>query len=167
MSRYELATDGACVPNPGGVASYGVVLWAEKSDAYEEVDTRAGLVGRGPGMTNNVAEYAAMLEGLRLVLELAEKDWLDRAGVDLLVDSDSQLVINQLLGKWRVTEGKLYVPYYRQTATVLKQVEQRVTTVALRWIPREQNERADSLSQHALYDAGVVLPAPVSGQSIR
>jgi ribonuclease HI len=62
------------------------------------------------------------------------------------VYGDSQLVINQLNGKWDVNGG-IYLPYYRLAAQLLQPLKPRVT---LQWILRDQNILADALSKSAL-----------------
>jgi hypothetical protein len=54
--------DGLCEPvNPGGTATYGFVIQDDSGTIFAR---RAGLVRKGPGMSNNVAEYAALREVL-------------------------------------------------------------------------------------------------------
>ena len=58
--------DGLCEPvNPGGIATYGYII---KDDAGLVIAKKSGVVGKGPQMSNNVAEYAALCECLNLLL---------------------------------------------------------------------------------------------------
>src|SRR5512137_2298452 len=62
--------DGLCRPrNPGGVATYGYVIYRDG----EKIKSGYGVVGSGPGMTNNVAEYSALKQAA---------EWVSRQGRD-------------------------------------------------------------------------------------
>ncbi|MFO7968318.1 MAG: ribonuclease HI [Archaeoglobaceae archaeon] len=121
--------DGLCQPvNPGGVATYGYVIYQDR----KVVKRGHGVVGEGTGMTNNVAEYTALKKAL---------EWVNSQGIKdkILIKGDSQLVINQLKGKWKVKSqtSKKFVP---QIKKLLKDRE-----VELMWISREENVEADRL----------------------
>jgi len=118
--------DGACWPNPGGHAAWGALL---ENDG-REVWSGNGYVGHGPAMSNNVAEYAAVIALLEAVAGYPGHATLY---------GDSKLVVEQLNGRWRVNGG-LYLPYYQRAQRLL------TGRVAIVWIPREENSRADALS---------------------
>jgi ribonuclease HI len=123
--------DGLCYPkNPGGVAAYGYLV----SRDGEIVHRGFGAVGEGRGMTNNVAEYEALL---------ASAQWLIDEGIDekILIKGDSELVIKQMNGQYKVSSAtsKKYVP------EIKKLLEGR--DVSFSWVPREENEEADRLSR--------------------
>lgn len=127
--------DGACEPrNPGGTACYGFVVKSGDKTLVAE----SGVVGSGKEMSNNVSEYAALAAVLRWLLAKGLRD------EEIVVKSDSRLVVNQLSGRWRV-RGGLYLSYYLR-ATGLARLFSRIRFV---WIPREDNERADALSRAA------------------
>lgn len=86
--------------------------------------------------TNNVAEYKALIEGLKL----AERHDPDR----LTVRADSQLLIRQLEGRYRVKNPALQA-LHRQASGLLEKIPHR-----LEHIPREQNIVADALANAAL-----------------
>jgi len=120
--------DGAARGNPGD-AGFGVHL--ERDGVTEEI---VGFLGR---TTNNVAEYAALLA----VLTYAR-----RAGiVDLHVHSDSQLLVRQLEGQYRVKAPHL-VPMF------LKVLELRraIPRLKVSHVRREQNKDADRLANRAI-----------------
>ena len=95
--------DGACEPvNPGGTASYGVV---GKSDGIT-IFTDSAIVGSGPGMSNNVAEYSSLIAFLAWYIQHADNS-------EAIVYSDSSLLINQMTGYWRAQRGA--VPPILQT----------------------------------------------------
>ena len=89
------------------------------------------------GMTNNEAEYEALLFGLRTVLPYRPQH--------LLVHADSQVVIDQMNGASAVRSQKL-APRYRQA----RQMVQQFAIVRLRHIPREWNVLADAMAEDAV-----------------
>ena len=142
--------DGACEPvNPGGTASYGVVVYG--STKYHILFSTQGIVGRGKFMSNNVAEYAALGHLLEWYRDNRDK----YKEYTIIVHSDSQLLVNQMNGNWNV-HGGLYLKYY-DTATML--IAQWKPKIQYKWIPREENTVADMLSVKALA-AYNILPRP-------
>jgi ribonuclease HI len=91
-------------------------------------------------MTNNLAEYTALLRALERVRDL-------EIASDLEVRGDSQLVINQATGEWSCNALNL--------RPLLARVHEltRGLRVAWHWVPREQNSEADALSRRAYHDA--------------
>jgi ribonuclease HI len=87
----ELYTDGGCSPNPGRMAIAALLY-----DGDREVDRVVEVLGHG---TNNVAEYQAIIAGLKMAR---------RHTNTLVCYSDSQLTIQQLQGKWRVRKPHLF-----------------------------------------------------------
>ena len=135
-------TDGACEPrNPGGTGGWGYVLLDADGATLAE---GYGVLPARPTMTSNVAEYGAACQAV-----LAYRD-LGRPG-PLLVRTDSQLVVHQMRGEWRVRGGH-YVPVHARLQQFLLGCECRV---AWEWIPRDENERADVLSKRGLEEAGI------------
>ena len=104
-------------------------------------------MGKGEGMSNNVAEYAAVSRVFNHISS--------RPAAHVIVDGDSNLVINQLNGKWRVNEG-LYRKIALEAQQMLAHLRSLGWQVDLQWIPRIQNEECDALSKGPLADAGVM-----------
>jgi len=130
--------DGACEPtNPGGVATYG---WLIVDHEGKIVASGHGEVCRGAKATNNVAEWCALGFALRWVDESKIKSRLEIFG-------DSQLVVKQLSGAWRV--NKPHLQAFKDRCLELLACRNWVAN----WIPREQNEAADKLSQKAYTEA--------------
>ena len=128
--------DGLCEPvNPGGTATSGYVI---RDESGSLIATKSGVVGKGAGMSNNVAEYAALCECLDLLLDRGMTD------SPIEVRSDSTLVVNQMVGKWKFRKG-LYEKKYFEA----KRLIANFTKLSFRWVPREQNEEADLLSREA------------------
>ena len=128
--RLTLYVDGASRGNPGP-SSFGAILLDENDRVLEEL---SGFLGR---TTNNVAEYQGLLAGLAMALEYSPNH--------LTVKSDSQLLTNQLLLKYRIKNPKL-IPLFDRAKTLLKQFPQ----VEILHIPREENRPADVLANNAL-----------------
>jgi ribonuclease HI len=125
-----LWTDGGARGNPGP-AAFAYVLEAEDGTV---LDARGEAIGVA---TNNVAEYAALVAGLERAVE---------AGVDeLAVVSDSELLVKQMRGEYRVKNRALQDLFL--DASRLARKIHRVTYTAVR---REHNELADSLVNEAL-----------------
>jgi ribonuclease HI len=144
--------DGACEPrNPGGWATYGYVLHR----GPQEVARGLGVVGEGPAMSNNVAEYAAATHALERALDLRSP------GEALRMVGDSKLVVEQMKGAWRIQEGR-YAPLARSLRAFAAKVED------LTWVhvPRGQNALADALSKQA-YAQRLALPRSPLGALLR
>lgn len=135
--KVECWFDGSCEPiNPEGHTSYGALVKIEGKIALEE----SGYVGAGPGMTNNVGEYAGMIAVLKYLIE--------NRITEGVIFGDSKLVIYQLDRRMKAKRG-CYLPYFREAMSLRQQVPQ----VRLKWIPRENNTHADWLSRQAIKTA--------------
>lgn len=140
MRKLTLHFDGSCWPNPGGTAAYGAVLELEGQE--EPICAEAGVVGTSPAMSNNVAEFHALLIGLRRYMQDGVKQ-----GDILLVRGDSMLVINMMTKMWRPKEDKLYYPTYLMVRAEVDFLEKFGVQFGWKWIPREDNTRCDALSK--------------------
>ena len=128
--KARLSTDGGARGNPGP-AAYGYVLEAEDGTILEARGEPIGVA------TNNVAEYRGLIAGLTGAVE---------AGVDELeVVSDSELIVKQMRGEYRVKNDALRA--LSLEAAALARKIGRVTYTAVR---REHNELADRLVNEAL-----------------
>lgn len=131
--------DGGSRGNPGlGAFAYSIARPGRP--ALEE----AGVLR---GVTNNVAEYTALVRALRKAAELG----LD----DFLINSDSELLVKQMSGEYRVKHEDLK-PLYAE-ASRLREGFSRVT---IRHVRREHNRRADELCNLAM-DGSPTLPLEV------
>lgn len=127
--------DGACWPNPGGRASYG---WAVSDDGNFQHEGSA-LIGNGPSMSNNVAEYM----GLYSAAKFLKENKLQKEQVTFY--GDSKLVVEQMSGRWRV-KGGLYLEAFKLCYCMMKEFPNARCV----WIPRAQNGLADALSKRAI-----------------
>jgi ribonuclease HI len=131
--RARLSTDGGARGNPGP-AAYGYVL--ETEDGHI-LDARGEAIGVA---TNNVAEYRALLAGLEKALELGVDD--------LEVISDSELLVKQMRGEYKVRNSAL-----REIWMEACGLAGRLRSVSYRAVRREHNELADRLVNEALDSA--------------
>ena len=131
---YSLYFDGASRKNPGP-ASFGGVIYNESG---EELDTYYKFIGTA---TNNVAEYCGLLAGLHRARELNIKE--------LKVFGDSNLIIQQVTGKWKVKNDTLRAIYNQ-----IKEVEPFFTVITYQHVYRKDNKRADQLANIALDTRG-------------
>ena len=129
--------DGASRGNPGE-AGAGALLLDEGGASVWKCARPLGV------RTNNEAEYLA------LILLLEE---VARRGIPADIFGDSSLVVNQVTGKWKIKEPRLRDLADRAAALL------KTTLSTLAWIPREQNSRADRLSNEALDNGGITEKA--------
>lgn len=131
--KLLIQTDGASRGNPGP-AAYGFVIFADGIVLYEE----GKILGE---TTNNVAEYTALFQGLAYL-----KTAIDISSVkELLIQADSQLLIRQLSGMYKIRNERLF--------SIFQQINELLTdysTVRFEHIRREFNKRADALANAAL-----------------
>lgn len=138
MTPVVLYFDGLCEPrNPGGYACWAWVALARDGSV---VASARGCIGHGVGMTNNLAEYESLIQGLTGLWEAGHRD--------VVVRGDSQLVVNQVNGTWACNAAHLRGLRDRARALVAQAGVRR-----LEWVPREKNARADSESRRAYEEA--------------
>tara|TARA_Y100001937_G_scaffold23899_1_gene34043 strand:+ start:44857 stop:45216 length:360 start_codon:yes stop_codon:yes gene_type:complete len=92
--------------------------------------------------TNNIAEYRSLLEGLKAIQSSLGAEYANHR---INIRMDSQLVIRQIEGKYKVKNANLK-PVYEEVMSVLKQAG----SFSVQHIPRELNKRADALANEAL-----------------
>ncbi|ABP49886.1 ribonuclease H [Pyrobaculum arsenaticum DSM 13514] len=133
--RCVAYVDGACEPvNPGGVGGYGFVIYAEGRAVAEGLGVACCCTAL---CTNNVAEYKAVIAALRRAAELGCRS--------VKIRSDSQLVVYQLTGVYRV-----HAPHLAELLEEVKRATSQFAEFSAEWVPRERNKRADRLSKLAI-----------------
>ena len=120
-------TDGASRGNPGE-SGIGIVLQDEQGSIVYE---GSGYIGQA---TNNIAEYSALIACLNKARALACSH--------LIVHSDSELMVRQMQGKYKVRDSKLQT-YYRAVCEILDTGGIDATFIH---IDRSANSRADKLA---------------------
>src|SRR5439155_8272470 len=128
-TSWKIHIDGAARGNPGP-AAFAFIIQKEGAPALEE----KGTLGT---MTNNLAEYTALVRALERARELGAER--------LIVHSDSELLVKQMNGEYRVKNPDLRVLYDRA-----RELSGQFKQVVIRHIPREQNSQADRLCNEAL-----------------
>ena len=144
--QLDLLIDGLCQPrNPGGIATYAFLV----KEGEKTIHSESGLAAKpfSDSATNNVAEYTALIKGL---------SWLATNGharTRVRVQSDSRLLVNQMLGKFRVRNTRI-VPLFKKGAVLAKQFDDLI----FEWVPRAQNREADALTMMAYNNAIIGNP---------
>ena len=128
--KARLSTDGGARGNPGP-AAFGYVLEAEDGTVLAAHGERIGVA------TNNVAEYRALIAGLEKALELGADE--------VEVVSDSELLVKQMTGEYRVKNDAL-----KELSVKAERLARRIGDVSYTAVRREHNELADRLVNEAL-----------------
>lgn len=128
--KATLHTDGGARGNPGP-AGIGAVLYDEHGEEIGHVSESLGPT------TNNVAEYKALIAGLEMALE--------RGVTQIDVKCDSQLVVSQVNGEWKIKSDQL-----RSLAAKAERLLYKFESKSLTHVRREKNARADELANDAM-----------------
>ena len=128
-NEFIIYTDGGARGNPGPAAWAVVLQRADQPDLEIK-----GFLG---DTTNNIAEYTALLRAL----ELAQAE----GGKRLIIHSDSELMVRQMTGIYKVKHPGL-LPLYQQASKLVKWFDH----VTFKHVRREMNQRADELCNEVL-----------------
>lgn len=136
MADVTLYFDGLAEPwkagqqrNPG-CCCYGFVILRDGVVVEEGSGHLEGV------KSNNCGEYAALLNGLGRAIDM-------KLGGSIEIFGDSKLVVEQVNGNWRINKPHLQL-YVDSIHKLLKWFD----SWSIQWVPREENEHADALSQH-------------------
>ncbi len=132
MPDIILHTDGGARGNPGP-AGIGVVAYDTMG---KELFTRSGYLGK---QTNNLAEYEALIMGFR------GGGPPPAANTEVLVKMDSELIVKQMKGEYRVKDAELKKQY-----AIVQTLIPQFHSVSFTHIPRQENARADQLANEAM-----------------
>ena len=127
---YLLQFDGLASPNPGE-ATAGAVLFSPEGKVVFEVADYLGI------QTNNYAEYSGLLIGLKLAKQKGYKQ--------IKIEGDSNLIIQQVKGLWKVKEPRLKI-LFEQIMKLL--IDFKVESI--KHVYREYNKVADALTNECL-----------------
>jgi ribonuclease HI len=141
--RLLIHIDGGARGNPGE-AGFGVHV-ADESGSH-----LASLHGYLGTQTNNVAEYAALIAALRYASEAGAES--------VLIRSDSELLVKQIGGSYRVRNAGL-LPLYAAARSLMD----RLQDVRLVHVRRERNKEADALANLAMDTRGEDPPGVADG----
>ena len=127
--------DGLAEPRNPGTGTYGFVIY----DGQRRLSEGSGLAGRE--VTSNYAEYTALAEALKKLKVLGIKG-------DVLIRSDSRLLVGQMSEGWKV-KGGMYLSKLKEARDLMREFG----SIRFEWIPREQNQEADVLTRIAYESA--------------
>lgn len=134
MTKFIINTDGASRGNPGE-AAIGLVIQNEEGQILFRGGKRLGIA------TNNEAEYSAVKE----VLEKLKADFTGDLPALVEIRADSQLIVQQLSGNFKIKNPRLKILFDR-----VKCLELEVGRVYYTYVPRAQNSLADEQANLAL-----------------
>ncbi|HNY70795.1 MAG: ribonuclease HI family protein [Syntrophorhabdus sp.] len=132
--EWHIYIDGASSCNPGH-AGAGLVVFDEFGN---EIGRDSAYLGE---MTNNMAEYEALVRALSRAFEANIKN--------VSIYTDSLLVANQILGKYKIKNTTL-----QKYAEIAKNLIHTFDHFAVQYIPREKNKIADKLAKEAIKRKG-------------
>lgn len=136
--RLIIRTDGAARGNPGPASLGAVLIDAAAPGALHPAAPPYASISEYLGIrTNNVAEYTGLLRALALAADLGARE------VELLLDS--QLIVEQLHGRWKVKDAKLR-PLWEEARARLA----GFTRWSARHVRRAENHAADALANEAI-----------------
>lgn len=125
-----VACDGAARGNPGP-AGVGVHITDAAGKTVAEIARGIGVA------TNNVAEYTAAIDGLKRAAELG--------AADVLLRSDSRLMVEQLSGRFKVKN-----PTLQRLHTEVRRLAEGFASIRYEHVPRERNKQADRLANQGV-----------------
>lgn len=131
MTRFIIEADGGSRGNPGVAAGGAVVIDADTGEILAEVGVFVGIA------TNNVAEYAGLVGGLRKARQMDPV-------APIHVRMDSKLVVEQMSGRWKIKHPDMR-DLAREAHSIIAGTE-----VTFEWIAREFNSRADAVANESM-----------------
>lgn len=135
--KVIIYTDGGARGNPGP-AGIGVVICNEKGEIVKKYGEFIG-----DDMTNNEAEYTAVVFALKKLKALLGKEKVKQAEVE--IRADSELMVKQMTGVYKLSERRIqdfFITIWNQKI--------EFKSVDFKHIPREKNKEADALVNQAL-----------------
>ena len=130
IMSWQIYVDGASSGNPGDSGAGIVISDGDGKELFRD----SVFLGK---MTNNMAEYEALLRALLKANEYGAKD--------VVVYTDSLLVANQVMGAYKINNDIL-----RQYVVQVKKIISNFDHFAIQYIPREQNRIADKLAKNGI-----------------
>lgn len=131
--RLRIYADGACWGNPGP-AAVGVVV---KDEGQKELARVSSYIGQG---TNNQAEYQAVIAALKAAIKFKP--------TEVTLCLDSELVIRQLAGRYRV-KSPLLIPLYVEAV----ELSRRLANLSVIHVTHWENTEAHALARAALIES--------------
>ncbi len=137
-NQLSVFCDGGARGNPGP-AAVGFVIRDTQGHVLAE---KGECLGRA---TNNVAEYQGVIKSLEWLINY-QKNNSEFSMLDSKFFLDSQLIVNQLMGRYKIKQ-----PHLQQLAIRVKELESQLKAkITYQYVSREQNQQADKLLNQAL-----------------
>ncbi len=139
--NFYVFCDGSCYNEPGkNTAGWAAVITKENPLEKEHIiEVKKGWFENG---TNNQAEWQALIGGLFLVGKYST--FFPDAKFTMI--SDSELIINQAKGVYRVRNEELQ-KLHRQFQRVMRVLKRQGVVISFKWVRRQENKVADYLSK--------------------
>ena len=131
-ANFIMNFDGCSKGNPG-LSGAGAVIYSLDDEIW------SGSLFIGKNVTNNQSEYSGLIFGLKQAIDMNIKT--------LIVKGDSQLVINQMTGKYKCNSENIIELYNKA-----KELEKSFETIYYVHVLRNNNKRSDELSNYAIKD---------------
>ena len=147
MQKFVIHTDGGARGNPGP-AGAGAVITDAAGTEIKKVHKELGV------LTNNEAEYQAVILGLDTLKRMKGSGALKSAAVEVRLDSE--LVARQLSGKYQIKEPTLQPLFMK----ILNKRVAHFPQLEFVYVPREENREADRLANRAM-DQQTISAAPL------
>ena len=132
MEGIIIKADGSCKPNPGRMG-IGIVIYQD-GKVRKEISE---YIGYG---TNNIAEYQAVIRGLK---ELGKWEGMEWETKKIIIYSDSRLLVNQINGEYKVRNNNIRILFIE----LRKLIEEAKAEIIIKWVKRDDNNIADSLAK--------------------
>lgn len=139
-----ILADGSSKGNPGPI-QIGIVIWHRKKGQgriIHPTHTISKWYGAG---TVNEAEYSAIAESLKYVI--GQKICKE----EILVYSDSQVVINQITSKYKIVSENL-IEWHGLIRSLIRVIQKHKNTVEFNWVPRQLTMLADKEARRRLFN---------------
>jgi ribonuclease HI len=141
LNDIFVLTDGGARGNPGAAACAFVIKIPDKSEIIFQEGEFLGI------STNNKAEYRGIINALTWLTK--NLDILSK-GSKISFFSDSELVVRQLNGIYRIKDSQMLILYSRVQGLITELKEQRASAITFTHFPRSQNSDADLLVNQTL-----------------
>jgi len=130
--------DGACSGNPGPAGIGVYILKSVSNYEWQPIYELSQSIGEA---TNNIAEWTALIEALKFLVFHQQQF----ANEEIVICSDSQLVVKQINGEWKTKDHEL-----RLLKAEAKDLLRSFSNVRIEYIPRSKNAEADKLAKEAV-----------------
>ena len=135
--KIVLHTDGGSRGNPG-IAGAGIVIYDSRGNVLKKESHPLGKI------TNNEAEYQAVIKGLEALKRTLGKEKLKTYNIEIRLDSE--LIANQLRGKYQLKEERLFPLFIK----IWNMQVRDFPKFEIKCVPREKNAEADRLANQAM-----------------